>query len=172
MPHKGQELIIQNSQISTALSTLASKSAIGLASGQTLITATFLAKKIKYFLVLEGITASEGPFAVCAAHGDASGAEAGSAIAEANTAGPDDLTQVRSQDNVWNIVQNSLKMMNPQRAAGEDAWLEAEISLGKGIPFVEGAGWEFFLINLDASALTTGAIIKGLIQVWGVWLRD
>ncbi len=166
-------LVIQNTQVNSSLVTLASKAALEAGSGFTAITATFLVKRVKYMLMIEGVTASEGPIAFCMARGDAAASEAASGVTEGNTSGPSDVSQLRSQDNAFNIVQVTLAMFETQRTQGEDMWLNKTIKMpGKGIPFREGQGWTFFTLNLDQDALTTGMVVKGVVQVWGVWLRD
>jgi len=51
--------------------------------------------------------------------------------------------------------------------------LEVEMSFGpKGFPSQEGQGIKVFIYNADGSDLSTGGVVKGLIQLWGVWLRD
>ncbi len=124
-------------------------------------------------LMAEGITSSEGPFAFAMAPGDVSAAEAAAAILEGNTAGPDDTTQTRTQDNAYNIIQKTYKMFSVPRTAGEDAWLVLDMKLpGRGLPFNEDQGWNYFIFNLDPAALTTGVVVKGNVQLMGVWLRD
>ena len=46
-------------------------------------------------------------------------------------------------------------------------------SLGKGIPFTEGSGFQAWVTNLHDAALSAGSQhIAGVIQVQGVWLGD
>ncbi len=171
-------LVIQNDQIQDiSLGTLAARTALALGSQFNGITATFLMKRVKYWLQLEEVTEDQGPFLVGIASGDAGAAEISSAMTERNTAGPADTTQVLTQDNAFVVVQNSVRMMKLHRNgtdAAPDTWtLEGEVSLGKGIPFREGSGWQPFILNADNAALaTTAPVCKGIIQYWGVWLRD
>ncbi len=165
-------LVINSILINSALGTLSPGARLNLSTAFQGITQGFLMKKIRLFLFIEGITSSEGPFAFALSAGDVSDAEAANALTTAWTTDEHDTTAKLSQVNQWNILQSSLKMFQPQRTAGEDAWLIEDISLGKGIPFGEDTGWTPNLFNLDPSALITGASIKGLIQFYGVWLKD
>ncbi len=168
-------LVHQNDPVEDiALGTLAARTALQIANDFTAVSATFLMKRVRYLVHLEGITADEGPFCVALAQGDVSAAEASQGVTEGNIAGPNDRTQVLQQQDSWNIIQDSLELI------GEDANTTAAQSSGqwhvlgggKGIPFPEGVGWQAVVISLDNAALTTGGVIKGVIQYQGVWLRD
>ncbi len=172
MAHTMGPLTIQNLTVSDiALGTLGARTAAVLSSQfGTSINRTFLIKRVKYALMLSGITAGEGPFTIGLAPGDASLGEIAAAYDEINTVGPSDLTQERTQDNVWNIIQNS--WVQPEfESTAVIAELHEEITLGKGMPAVENAGVQLALFNHDAAALTTGAVVKGTVQLWGVWLK-
>ncbi len=166
------DLRIQNVAVSNiALGTLAARTAVQLASTfGTSIQRTFLIKRLKYHLFISGITGGEGPFAAGLAPGDASVAEINAAFDEINTVGPEDLTQERTQDNVWNVSQNSWKPFE-SKANATEAELHMEVAFKNGIPALEGQGVQVALFNHDASALTTGAVVKGTVQLWGVWMK-
>ncbi len=168
-------LVTQNEPVENVLlGTLASRTALQIAADFSAITATFLMKRVRYLLYLTDVTADEGPFCVALAQGDTSAVEASRGVTEGNTAGPSDRTQMLTQDESWNIVQDSLEFLEP--TAGVADWSSDGdwhvLGGGKGIPFPEGAGWQAVIINLDADALTTASQIKGVIQYQGVWLRD
>ncbi len=168
-------LVHQNESVEdVALTTLGARSALQIAGDFTAITATFLLKRVRYLLQIVGITTLEGPFCVVLAQGDVTAAEAALGVTEGNTAGPADKTQMNTQDNSWNLVQASLELLElievgnlGHQSSGK--WIRMP---GRGIPFPESAGWQAVVVNLDNAALTTGAIIKGIIQYQGVWLRD
>ncbi len=166
------DLRIQNLTVAdVALGTLASRTALQLSSQfSTTLTRTFLIKKIKYFLLISAITGGEGPFTAFLARGDASIAEIGAALDEINTVGPEDTTQERTQDNVWNISQNSQRQFE-SKANATEAELHVEVSFPKGIPAMENAGVQLVLFNHDGAALTTGAVVKGTVQLYGVWMK-
>ncbi len=166
------DLRIQNLTVSNiALGTLAARTAAQLSSQfGTSLTRTFLIKKIKYALFISGITGGEGPFTAGLAPGDASLAEIAAAFDEINTVGPSDLTQERTQDNVWNVSQNSWVSFE-SKANATEAELHEEMPLKNGIPAREAQGVQLALFNHDGSALTTGAVVKGTVQLWGVWMK-
>ncbi len=166
------DLRIQNLTIANvALGTLGSRTAAVLsAQFGTTIDRTFLIKKMTMSILASGITAGEGPFSIGLANGDATLGEIAAAYDEINTVGPSDTTQERTQDNVWNISQNSWKNME-FKSTGAIAELHGEIKFPKGIPALENKGVQLALFNHDGSALTTGTVIKGTVQLWGVWLK-
>ncbi len=167
----GHDLRIQNLTVANvALSTLAARTAILLSSQfATTLKRTFLIKKIKYHLFISGITGGEGPFTAGLARGDATTAEVAAAFDEINTVGPQDTSQERTQDNVWNVSQNTWRQFESEANATE-AELHGEMPIAKGIPALEDQGVQLMLFNHDSSALTTGAVVKGTVQLWGVWL--
>ncbi len=173
-PIPNSNLVIQSENVTNlALGTLAAKTALVLGQAFNGITATFLAKKIVYRMLISGVAADEGPFSIVTAPGDVSASEATTALIEGNTAGPSDTTQMLTQDNAFAVVRKTQTMFHPAGGPAVTAWyVDAEINLGKGIPFSEGTGWQHFVYNLDGSALTTGAVVNGQVTVWGVWLRD
>ncbi len=170
---KNTNLVIQNDLAADiALSTLAARTALQVSAQFVAITATFLMKRVKYFLKLEGVTSGEGPYLVGLARGDMSAGEISAALVERNTSGPGDTTQSLTEDVSFSILQNSVRMLGRNGKGDGVLLLEAEIPLGKGIPWAEGTGWQLFVFNAGNAALTTGAIIAGIAQYWGVWLRD
>ncbi len=167
-------LVHQNGPVEdVALGTLAQRTALQIEGDFTGISATFLMKRVRYLVKLENITSGEGPFAVVLA-GDATAAEAAAGVTEGNTSGPSDRTQMLTQDTSWNIIQDSLELLKDNGADTIQQTSGRWHTVGgkKGIPFPEGSGWQAVVVNLDNAALTTGAIMKGVIQYQGVWLRD
>ncbi len=51
-----------------------------------------------------------------------------------------------------------------------DKWIS--IGGGKGIPVMAGAGPELHAFNPTGDAITTGALVNGVITYYGVWLED
>ncbi len=174
--HVGSGLVVQNDSLLTvSLGTLAAQTPIILTGGimSTSLAHSFLVKKIKINLHLDTVVPSEGPFYVGMAFGDATVGEIQGGLQEANTSGPHDTTQVRTQDNAFNIVQMSLTAGEQQvESSTVSHWnFRNEISFGKGIPFQEGQGWNWFVYNAGNGALTTGSGINGHCQAMGVWLN-
>ncbi len=174
MPKTTGVLIHQNEPVEdVALTTLAARTALQIAADFSAIAATFLIKRVRYFLTLQSVATNEGPFMVALAQGDVTAAEASAAFTEGNTAGPSDRSQTLSQDESWNVYQASVEKLMPADSGGfhqsSGQWINMP---GRGIPAPEGAGWQAIVFNADNAALTTGSIIKGIIQYQGVWLRD
>ncbi len=168
-------LVIQNETISdVALGTLGARAAIKLGSAFNAITATYLMNRFRLWIHLKGLTTDEGwPFLVGLARGDATAAEIATAMLEGNTSGPSDTTQVLTQDNAFVVVQKSIRQVARSDFADTEGFATIDMKLPKrGIPFSEGSGWQIFIYNATNSALTTGAIVNGQSQYWGVWLRD
>ncbi len=173
----GHRLKLQNLVVDDVdLSTLAARTAVAINSQFTTITATFLVKRVKYMLRAASKVVGDGPIIVCIAKGGATIAEVNAAFTEINTNGPDDVTQVLTEDEAWTVWQKSARQM---REAGElDAntgiiELIADFKLpGRGMPALEGAGLGIFAVNLGNNALSTGVVVSGVVQLWGVWLRD
>ena len=167
-------LQIQNIPVNNiALSTLGARAALLLASTfSTSIKNSFLVKKVKMMLHLTGATTgAASAILVALGSGDITVTEFAAALTEINTVGPEDTTQIRTSDNVWNIWQKTLSMF----ADSSDptvAVIDKEYSLGKGMVARSEQGILAMAFNNDGSALDTGIVVNGLIQLWGVWLRD
>ncbi len=156
---------------SVALATLAARTPIALVTGFDAMTAAFLVKRVRYWLYITGVTANNGPFAAAIGPGDATQAEAALAVTVANTVGPNDMTLMNAQDGQYNVFQNSFDpFILPGDGGTRWQTMGQWISLGKGLPFPEGGGLDAWLFNLDDAALDTGAVVRGLIQIQGVWL--
>ncbi len=175
MADKHTKLVSQTGSVAdTALLTLAARTAQDLQTSFTGITATFLIKRIRFWLKLIGRTAGDdGPLFVGICPGDISVSEIALAINEANTAGPGDTTQRLTQDNAWSVSRWSFLKFEHNAALTEgelpSRWLNAP---GKGWAAKEGTGWKTFIFNAGNGSLTTGITIGGLTEVQGVWLRD
>ncbi len=170
-PHGLQVLVGQVNSV--ALTTLGARSALLIESTLQDLTATFLLKRVRYWLKISGVTADEGPLLVGVANGDAALSEINTSMIVTNTSGPLDRTAMLTQDDAWTVVRDSIRMMI-NRHSDTEKYLEGEwISMPKkGIPMPEGAGIQAFVFNAQDAALTTGSVIEGLIEYQGVWLRD
>ncbi len=156
-----------------SLSTLAARGAIQIGNDFDGITATFLMLRMRWFLQIEGITADEGPIGAIVHRGDASGSEVQNGINHQNTAGPDDTTQMAAQSDTMNVFLDTLRMFRLYDGGTRGQLTTGWIKLAKkGIPMAESTGWAISAYNADSSALTSGALIKGVVQYQGVWLRD
>ncbi len=175
---QSNKLVIQNLVVDdVALGVLGARSAISINSQFNVPTASFLVKKIRYFLKLADVAnPDEGFMLIVPTQGDVTAAELKTAFEEVNTAGPADMMQMLTQDNVWVAWQKASRVMiplgEPGAAEKHEAYLIEDVSLGKGMVAREGVGVTFQALNLMNNAMATGALIGGLIQLWGVWLRD
>ncbi len=167
------KLVINHELVSdAALGALAAKTAIAIGTAYNGITGTFLLKKVRYWLQIHGVSNQQGPILIGVANGNASAAEITTVMNEGNTAGPSDQTQVLTEDNVWVPFQNSIVMNQGNDANYSSTHVDREVSLGKGIPCLEGSGWQLFAFNADSNPLSTGGTVQGLVQYWGVWISD
>ncbi len=172
----GHGLVNQGLVVTQGLATLASRSAVVINSQMTATTATFLMKRLRYFLQLIGrTTADDGPIIIGAAHGDATVSEIEAAMVELNPTGPSSITDMLTEDTAWVIYRNTLI---PMVIKGDQTFAQTEhsnwINFGgrNGIPAPEGSGFQLFAYNSGPGALTTGSSMQGHFDVQGVWLRD
>ncbi len=155
-----------------SLGVLGARSSLVIANDFDGITASFLMIRMRYMLQIEGLTLDNGPIMAVVAQGNSSGAEIQAAINHQNPAGPDDVTEMIDQTAMKPIVYDTLRTFRTDgltRGQLTTGW----IKMGrKGIPFGEGNGWVVHAFNGDNSTLDSGAVVKGIIQYQGVWLRD
>ncbi len=153
-----------------SLGTLAAKTAIAGDLAFTATTAGWLMKQARQFVTVNGVTIGEGPILIGIARGDATAAEISLAMIEANTSGPQDTTQRRTESDSWIVLQNSVEQLIPNGDGTSHTSSGKWISFGKGIPYAETSGWQSFIYNASGSALTTGARADGDVHYRGVWL--
>ncbi len=79
-----------------------------------------------------------------------------------------------TQDESFVVVQKTVRAMFATAFTDTKGQLSIDMKMpGKnGVPFSEGSGWQIFIYNADDDALTTGPLVQGQAQYWGVWLRD
>ncbi len=158
-----------------ALATLQPRAALIINTQFSTPLQTFLAKRLRYFLQLEGRTdADDGPLLVGACHGDASVSEIASSMAERNVNGEEDITSMLDQDLAWVVYQNTVQDFRHEasntRAQLKSHWIKFP---GKnGTPLIEGSGMTLFVYNAGSAALSTGSSINGQVMVQGVWMND
>ncbi len=175
MPHD-HGLKIQNLVVDDVdLSTLAARTmvAVNTAFAST-IESTFLVKKIKMMLRVQNVNDNDGPLIACLAPGSATVAEAALALTEINTVGPIDRTQILTEDTAWTVWQNTVRMFEQEATDGTNSHylINKFISLGRGMPALENEGLNLLIGNISNNPLTTAALVSGIVQLWGVWLRD
>ncbi len=171
-------LVSLTEEVNKALSTLAASDALDLDLALGQLTTTFLIKRVRFFLKAVGVTAEEGPLLIGMASGNTSIAEIELGMQITNTVGPQDTTQTLSQDEAWKIYRNTIEMLRPEAVEttlySSGKWINFP---GRGIPALgaqgSGAGgFRSWVFNAGTAALTTGAVVKGIIEYQGVWLRD
>ncbi len=159
---------ILRSQTSAALSTLASQTVLQIeAQHDSEMIASFLLKKVHVMSVLRGLTDLEGPVMIGMAQGSASVTAIKSAL-ERILLGPDKAVQVPDMVVLWETVR-----MFPVQSSDEFVLDEVikGIGGGKGIPFREDVGFQWFAYNFDtADPLSTGAIVDLSVTYWGAFL--
>ncbi len=167
---KSQAMVVDTQ----ALGTLAGRTALLLNTTQNAMTATFLMKRIRYFLQLMGrTTGDDGPLLIGICKGDATIGEIANALLESNSAGPGDTSQVLDEDLPWAVWQDSVRQINYAGSEVQGQMPDHWMKLGKnGFPALEGTGYALFVFNAGSAALTTGGTINGIVHTQGVWLRD
>ncbi len=119
-------LINQGLVVNQGLTTLASRSAVLINTQMTAITATFLMKRLRYFLQMTGrTTADDGPIIIGCAHGDATVSEIEASMVELNPTGPDSITDSLTEDTAWVIYRNTLI---PMIIRGDQTYAQVEHS--------------------------------------------
>ncbi len=157
-----------------ALGTLGGRAASVLDSTMINITSPFLIKQVRYLLQLTGRTVGDdGPTAILICRGDATMAEVASAMQELNSGGPEDTTQTLTQDVIYTVYMNSVKIFQFSGLGTESMMSGDWFSPGgkNGMPVPEDTGFQAVVFNCGSGSLTTGSTVNGLIQVRGVWLR-
>ncbi len=166
MPIKNN-LIILNSPIATALSTLAATTALVLAtvfgSG---ITADFLCVGIQVSLSLGGAITLGEPVGIGFANGAATVAEIVSGLTSSESVDPWDPSAADDQGRQNIVVQKTMRIIE-SRSPTINEYIKMP---GRGIVFREGKGVVPFAINRSGSALTDAQFIIGQVTYFGKWL--
>ncbi len=173
MPKKPQAVVILRDQANrTPLDTLAANAALQVEGGHaTGMLNGFLMKKVRALIALQVVDA-EDLIIVGMARGGATVTEIKTAI---------EMQQLdrsrQDQANVRVVLFETLEQLyaGPVVAGGQQMLLaEVEVSLGggKGIPFDEGEGWQWFVYNWGNGAQVAGAIISIDATYYGAWLGN
>ncbi len=162
---------------SDAIAALAADTALILnTSFSTGLTQSFLVKQLQYNFQAAGLTAGDS-FVIGLANGTATIGEIEDAL-RLLVNDPDDASSpgIAAQKNI--IWWETLMVVGVPGAftgsAGVSESHNETISIGggKGIPAKEGTGVSIFVYNAQTIAITTGAVVDGLITLKGVWLND
>ncbi len=162
-------VILKDQALSVALSTLVNQTALAVETGHgTGMLRSFLMKKVVADIVIEGITAGEGnPMLVGMARGEATVTDIKTAI---------ELIQLERSDllqaQVRMVLHETVRMVSfVENTTVGRAHVAASLGGGKGIPFEEGDGWQWFVYNMSNGTLTTGGAFNLDAIYYGVWLN-
>jgi len=166
---KNKTGVIIKEDISQALGALGGGSAILIATGQGTMLSAFRMLKSKIAGQVTGLTSGEakGQLMLGIANGNLTLAEIEAAI-ESN--GPVD----RSDRVLTELAERAVfyigRFMPPGVVATDFMFGDFEPKVRWS--FGETDGWNFFVHNLDATALTTGATVRLKATHFGVWIGD
>ncbi len=164
---EGKGAIIWDS-VDLALGTLAQQDVISTAS--LAIKAAnergFRVLKTEYLLLIEGLTAGEGPVIYGLAGPAMSAAQIEETI-EARPTGPSDVAPFeQSMRPVWMLGQELI-------ISGHVLAQQQKEIINLGWSFPEGRNMPIWAMNnSNSAALTTGASLTGIMKHFGVWLND
>ncbi len=159
------EILPNRISATAGLPSLAAVTAVQIAGGHsTGLLQSFLMKRVTARWALKG-GVDEEIILIGMARGDATVTEIKAAL---------ETTQVeRNQKNqaaVRDVLFETLKIIRHEKDGGM-AEIDVSIGGGKGIPFEDGDGWQWFAYNLDNDSLSAGAQeIMGQLCYYGVWL--
>ncbi len=162
------EILTHNIAPSSTVASLAANTAVVFNNNfGTGLLRSFLMKRVKALFFLKGAVAGE-LFLVGIARGDATVTEIKTALEQVQLE-----RDLQDQANTRVILHDSLELITGL-AADSTGMAKIEISLGggKGIPFEEGDGWQWFIYNVDDGAASAGSQqIQGRATYYGVWLN-
>ncbi len=169
MPDKNAVILLTDKAGPLALATLDTVTALSIESthGTAMLNA-YLMKHVRAALSLETPDVDDGPFLVGMARGGASITEIKAAIENA------DLDRNRQgQANIRVVLFETVRMFGSTESSATGPFIEMDVSLGggKGIPFDEGEGWQWFIYNMG-SQLVAGSFINLFASYAGAWLGN
>ncbi len=163
---------------SDALGALAADTVLSLNTALSSgLTQSFLIKKIDLRLTIGNFGESDSIIVGCAV-GTASVAEIASGIRDV-TLDPDEPGEM-GEPGLSNIIYwETLRLFTgtrPDSSAvnGHGNVVNESVSIGggKGLPMKKSHGIQVFAYNPQAAAILTGASVRGLVIIKGVWLND
>lgn len=152
-----------------ALGTLANVTALVFESthGTGMLNA-YLMKRVQASLTIVTADANDGPFVIGMARGGATVTEIKAAIEMAQ------LDRSRQQQADVRVVLHETLRMAHFPTSGNEANIQViqeSLGGGKGIPFDEGEGWQWFIYNLGPAQIA-GAFVFLEASYWGAWLGN
>jgi len=170
MPDKDSVVILKD-LAAGLLGTLGANIAIPIeVSHATGLLNAYLMKKVSALIAVTNLTPGQGPIIVGMARGGASVTEIKTAIEN-----PDVDRNRKGQASVRDVLHETLVYLKPNGVADTADKTMVVVSLGggKGIPFDEGEGWQWFAYNADTAALsTTDPRVHVNVTYWGAWLGN
>ncbi len=151
------------------LGTLAAATAVQIAAAYNAVPRAFLLKKARVKISVTELTAGD-VILVGLAYGGLSVVEIAEAITEESTTRADSpteqaITHRLVADLAWVVDStDSTSIIINETMSG--------LGGGKGIPFPEDVGWQWYAFNMTSGALTTGADVRSNITFWGAWLGE
>ncbi len=157
--------ILKDTTRGVALGTILTATALSVESGHgTGLLHSFLMKKVMANVGIRAGTIGE-LIIVGLARGDASVGEIKAAM-EAVQLERDIVTQASNRV----VLYETLRILNLDPSQ-QPMHYEVSLGGGKGIPFEDGDGWQWFVYNVGSATLTTGALISMDATYYGVWLN-
>ncbi len=160
------EIIVEAAN-GVALGALGSSTALIIDSTHaTALLTSFLMKKVRAMVKVVGAAVGDEALVCGMARGDVTVGQILTALTGAQL----------ERDNVGQAQRRVVahETVTPLVPNGDGttmtAIIEASLGGGKGIPFEDGDGWQWFVYNAGSGALTTGSTAILLGTYWGVWL--
>ncbi len=154
---------IQPQNHAVALATLAVNTALQI--GQRTLTQSFLAKHLRATYVLRDADAGD-TIVFGMARGDQSVTNIKTALELAQLE-RDQVNQAQARQVLFETVRTiTISTVAP----GAEHFIDIPLGGGKGIPFEDGDGYQFFAFNVGADAQVAGATALVFGDITGVWL--
>lgn len=124
---------------------------------------SFLLKHVKATLVLESPD-NDDNIVVGLARGDASVTQIKAAL-ELDPVDSDLEEQAQARTILWETVRVLYVGLTDAQQ-----YIDVSIGGGKGIPFEQNEGWQWFAYNQGANDQVAGAVVVGIGMLAGIWL--
>lgn len=154
--------ILKDTANGTALSTLADDTVLSVESGHgTGMLQSFLCKKVSASISISGLAADQ-PVIVGMARGEANVTQIKTAITQSQLE-----RDAKDQAEIRDVLHETLRVVD---SLHNNVEITVSLGGGKGIPFEDGDGWQWFVYNFSGGSLTTGAKFHGNTTYYGVFL--
>lgn len=162
--------ILAEQVVNLSVGTLASRTALLLADDfATALNEPFLLKKVRMVATHGNMTAGDnGKIIIAMARGTVSVASIKSAMEN-----PAFLRNKKEQAIKRDVLFETITPMGIESFDGTEAFFDSgmiSVGGGKGIPFDEDLGWQWFIWNFSNGAFQTGSVFNLHVTYWGIWL--